>query len=67
MSFDYLRADLDYKEGSPKRNKATKMSYVASAKGKKSALKEKESTLTTNEWVHRQYEIDLNFLSAEVL
>lgn len=47
--------------------KQQKWAVLLQQKAKKNAFKEKESTLTTNEWVHTQYGIDLNFLSPKVL
>lgn len=68
MTSDCLWADLDYNEGlskiETKQNKQKKNHLLEhNAKKKKIAFEEKEAALTTDGWIHRQYEIDLNFLS----
>lgn len=73
MISDCLWADLDYNEGlskiETKQNKQ-KNNHLLEHNAKKNKTKkkpqtfeEKEAALTADGWIHRQYEIDLNFLS----
>lgn len=67
----YLWADFDYQEDWAKRKKKKRKSKKGRKRRQlfclntmqKKVFGDEEPMLTADEWIHRQYEIDLNFLS----
>ena len=63
MSSDYLWADFGYKESSPIIEQQKIIPVFCLSTMQKNVFEEEKAALIADEWIHRQYEIDLNFLS----